>query len=219
MHPDRPAVILASGSPRRRELLARIGFPFLVQPIPVPEEEIESQFTGAAEDLGLHLAQEKSLAAVAAIGGEIPIVTADTTVVLDGASLGKPRDAAEAETMLHRLRGRTHRVITGVVVALPAAGTRFAGSRTTPVTMRDYSDDEIHTYIATGDPFDKAGSYAVQHPAFAPVARMGGCATNVIGLPLCLLTRLLGQAGIAAPSPTESAGPCPWDARCATAPE
>ncbi len=219
MSPDPPAVILASGSPRRRELLARLGLPFLVQPVPVPEEALEAQFTGSARDLGLHLAWEKSTAAAVAIGGAIAIITADTTVVLDGASLGKPRDAAEATVMLRRLRGRTHLVITGVVVALPATGTRFSGTAETPVTMREYADAEIRAYIKTGDPFDKAGSYAVQHPAFAPVARMGGCATNVIGLPLCLLFRLLGQAGIAAPIPPTGATLCPWDARCGMTPE
>jgi septum formation protein len=118
-------------------------------------------------------------------GPDEVVIAADTTVLLDGEMLNKPADAAEAWAMLRRLRGRIHEVQTCIVIKQGKRVSREIVSSL--VTMRDYSDAEIGVYIATGDPFDKAGSYAVQHPIFQPVAAIQGCPLNVIGLPLCRL--------------------------------
>ena len=122
--------------------------------------------------------------------------TADTIVALRGALLGKPHDADEARAMLEFLRGRTHRVVTAVAV-LPA-GRRgpLVDHAVTRVTMRRYTDAEIAASIARGDPFDKAGAYAIQDDRIAPVARYDGCYCNVVGLPLWTAVRLLGRAGL-----------------------
>ena len=212
-----PELILASMSPRRRELLARLGLPFVVRPAHVDEEGLEAAFTGAAEDLALHLARQKAQVGHSAAPDAI-IIAADTTVLLDGVILGKPRDATEAQGMLQRLRGRDHLVRTGVVVQPPGDTSPLARAVTTRVTMRPYTDDEIARYIATGDPFDKAGSYAIQHPAFQPVAALRGCATNVIGLPLCTLALMLHTVGVSFVTPTLLPNGCSWDARCTDLP-
>jgi septum formation protein len=206
-------LVLASGSPRRRELLGRLGLSFIVRPASVDEEALEAAFTGAAEDLALHLAQHKS-AAARAVTPDAVIITADTTVLLDGVILGKPRDADEAWSMLRRLRGRDHLVRTGVVVTAPDQSEPLTAAVTTRVTMRAYGNDEIERYIASGDPFDKAGSYAIQHPAFAPVAAIRGCATNVIGLPLGNLATMLRVVGLTLATPEPQPNGCSWDARC-----
>lgn len=218
-----PRVVLASMSPRRRDLLGRLGIPFTVRPAHADEEALETAFTGLAEDLALFLATHKAQAIAAAIHTEDErtdqiVLAADTTVILDGQILGKPRDGAEATAMLHRLRGRTHLVRTGVVALDVATGKLMTHAITTPVTMRDYTDNEITAYIATGDPFDKAGSYAMQHVGFHPAARIAGCATNVIGLPLCAVVPMLHLLGawpgqMSAPDPQRHT--CPWDERCA----
>jgi septum formation protein len=217
MQAQAPQVILASASPRRRELLARFTISFIVRPASVDEEQLEADFAGAAEDLALHLARHKAAAGVATLSdaeraaGSI-ILAADTTVLLDGDILGKPRTIEDAWAMLRRLRGRTHVVRTGVVAQLADQARAIAVA--TPVTMREYADEEIARYIATGDPFDKAGSYAIQHPVFQPVARIGGCATNVIGLPLCQTALLVQSLGLAIATPALLPNGCPWDARC-----
>jgi septum formation protein len=208
-------LILASSSPRRRELLLRLNVPFVVRPTGVDEEALEATFSGSPEELGLYLARHKAEAALRAANAAAPaILAADTTVILDGLILGKPRDSDEAWSMLRRLRGRTHMVTTGVVLAQPGHSTMYMRSVSTLVTMREYSDDEIATYIDSGDPFDKAGSYAIQHAVFQPVARFDGCVTNVIGLPLCAVATLLRKAGILTASPQATTVHCPWDARC-----
>jgi MAF protein len=114
--------------------------------------------------------------------------------MLDGAILGKPRDEAEAIDMLRRLRGRQHDVITAVAVI--RNGRSVVDHVTTKVTMRNYTEDEIAAYVASGDPMDKAGAYAVQNTAFAPVSGYDGCYLNVVGLPLCRLARLLRELGV-----------------------
>jgi septum formation protein len=126
---------------------------------------------------------EKARAAKAAPGETV--IAADTTVLLDGAMLNKPADADEAWAMLRSLRGRTHEVQSCVVIKRGDGEVMEVVSSL--VTMRDYGDAEIAAYIATGDPFDKAGAYAVQHPIFQPVERIDGCPLNVMGLPLCRL--------------------------------
>jgi MAF protein len=126
------------------------------------------------------------------------IITADTTVLLDDQILGKPRDAAHARELLLALRGRWHRVTTGVVVSTLVDGEVTLRSKicTTPVLMRAYSEEEIDTYIATGDPMDKAGAYGIQNAQFQPTEQIDGCYLNVVGLPLCILTDLLAEFAV-----------------------
>ncbi len=122
-------------------------------------------------------------------------LAADTTVDLDGLSLGKPASAAEAQAMLRRLRSRTHQVHTGVALRAADGNTLIARRVTTEVRMRAYSEAEVAAYIASGDPLDKAGGYAIQHPEFQPVAQVERCYANVVGLPLCAITAMLADCG------------------------
>ena len=189
------ALILASASPRRRELLATLGLPFAVEPPDIDEDAAEAD----PERLATRLALRKARA-VAVRHPADAVIGADTVVVLEGRALGKPRDAAEAAAMLAALRGRGHRVFTGVAVVAGARSGVAAAS--TDVTMRDYGDDEIARYIARGEPFDKAGGYAIQDPQLAPVAAVEGCTCVVVGLPLWTLRRLLREvAGLETPPP------------------
>lgn len=213
-----PPLLLASASPRRREILGRLGFPFRIVPADLDEEAFAAAFQGSFPDLVEALAAEKALAVAAsepAFAGLI--LAADTTVILDGEMLSKPVDSADAERMLRRLRGRVHQVATGV--ALYDCHNHFltSGQRCTAVWMRAYSDAEIAAYVATGDPLDKAGAYAVQHEIFHPVERVEGCYLTVVGLPLCLVTSLLrGQGLVGAPLlPTGGSHGCAWSANCA----
>jgi septum formation protein len=119
------------------------------------------------------------------------IVAADTLVVLEGEILGKPTDPAGATAMLRRLRGREHRVLSGLTLLDAISGREATEVVETRVWMRPVSNEEIAAYVASGDPLDKAGAYAIQHPGFHPVARLWGCAANVMGLPLCRLDALL----------------------------
>ncbi len=124
------------------------------------------------------------------------IIGADTIVVLDGKAVGKPKDAAEAEAILRRLRGREHEVLTALsLVAAPKADLLGCVARTT-VSMREYTNEEMSSYVYSGGPLDKAGAYAVQDPVFRPAAKLAGCFANVMGLPLCHLTVLLRKRGI-----------------------
>ena len=136
------------------------------------------------------------------------IVAADTTVALDGQMLGKPADAAEATRMLVALRNRTHEVHTGVLLLNMATDQEVEGVNTAVVTMRDYSDEEIAAYVASGDPLDKAGAYAIQHSLFQPVAHLDGCFTGVMGLSLCHLLQLLPRLAL----PIRADMPAVWRA-------
>jgi septum formation protein len=124
------------------------------------------------------------------------VLGADTEVVLDASLLGKPADGRDAARMLRALRGRTHQVITGVALVAPATGREETAAVTTLVTMGDYGDADIEAYVATGEPLDKAGAYAVQGVGGRLVARVDGCFTNVVGLPLSTTRRLLEAWGI-----------------------
>lgn len=195
--------ILASGSPRRRELLAAMGISFTV----IKSDIDETQRDGEAPlDYVRRLSIEKAQTVAAALtdpawvlaADTVVILAADTMGVLDGEILGKPTDAADARHMLRRLRGRAHIVCTALTLlewAHGAAGRRDTRLTQTEVTMRAYSDDEIDAYIATGDPFDKAGSYAIQHDGFRPVARIDGSYSNVVGLPVETLKIMLTDMG------------------------
>jgi MAF protein len=185
------AFILASASPRRRDLLARLGLPFEV----VEADIDESDLAGRPERVARRLAAAKARA-VAARRPDATILAADTIVAHRGVILGKPRDGAEAEATLRRLRGRTHRVVTAVAVLPPGRRRPLVERAVTRVTMRRYTAAEIAASIARGDPFDKAGAYAIQDERLAPVERYGGCYCNVVGLPLWTAVRLLGRAGL-----------------------
>jgi len=145
------------------------------------------------------VALAKARAVARELSAEFPsvILGADTEVVLDGRLLGKPRDAADAASMLRQLRGRVHEVITGVALVAPGSpGREEVASVTTRVTMRGYSDAEIKAYVDTGEPLDKAGAYAVQGLGRRLVAEVDGCFTNVVGLPVSTTRRMLERWGL-----------------------
>lgn len=190
-------LILASASPRRRELLARLCRDFTVVPSGI-EEDLEN---GATPVAVARLAEAKARA-VALRFGEGVVLGADTVVVVDGEALGKPASAAEARRMLERLRGRLHEVITGIAVV--EAGTPRAGAERrvastavlSRVLMARYSDTDIDAYVASGEPFNKAGAYAIQGRGGALVAAVVGSYSNVVGLPLGATARLLAGFGV-----------------------
>ena len=194
-------VILASASPRRRELLRFLCPEFDVVPSGADETLGEPPSPAAAVGLALRKAR-----AVAALGAAGTILAADTLVVLDGASLGKPADDREARSMLGSLSGRCHRVITGVAVIEAGTGRERSAAVETFVYMRELAPPEIDAYVATGEPEDKAGGYAIQGLGGTLVAALLGSYTNVVGLPLPAVRRLLsaieGDPGAAAPGAT-----------------
>ncbi len=231
-----PTLYLASASPRRSQLLAQAGIPFERFVVPVDEDALTDAYTGPLELLGEYLAQRKALAALRALAddgragaSEAPalVLASDTTVLLEGRSLPKPRDAAEAVEILRMLRGREHVVATGVALAGSDPERMVSATAATRVLMRAYGEDEVAAYVATGDPLDKAGAYSIQHPDFHPVARILGCHLGVIGLPVCLVGALLGHWPVLPhPLPHLLAGegsaplwgseipPCLWSAQC-----
>lgn len=189
---ERPSLVLASGSPRRRDLLAGLGLEFTVRPVGVDESPLPEEPPRAYVE---RLAREKAGAPVEP--GEL-VLGADTTVVLDGGVLGKPDDEAGAREMLGRLAGREHTVFTGI--ALVAGGTapeRAPRSHVeeSRVRIAAMSDDDLAWYAATGEGLDKAGSYAVQGLGALFVERICGDYTNVVGLPLPATFRLFREAG------------------------
>jgi septum formation protein len=181
--------ILASSSPRRRELLASLGISFDIQKPAINEDQHPGE---APLDYVRRLSQEKAAAVAQQIDLPAIILAADTVVICDGIILGKPENDDQAREMLVTLRGRDHDVCTSITLHIPDQSP-LTEITCTRVTMRDYSDDEITAYIATGDPFDKAGGYAIQHVDFAPVAGIDGSYSNVVGLPLETLRALLAQ--------------------------
>jgi MAF protein len=189
-------LVLASNSPRRKQLLNISGWEFLVLPAEIDERILPGENPLAYV---LRLAESKARLAAGRAPAGAWIVAADTTVVdrteLGEVILGKPADIAEAEAMLRQLRGRTHLVYTGLAVYRPEDDFLMTDWCATAVPMRPYTDAEMLAYIASGDPFDKAGAYAIQHPGFSPVENLDGCYANVMGLPLCHLTRTLGRLG------------------------
>lgn len=201
-------LILASSSPRRRALIASLGQPF---DIVKPDIDEDIRRGEPPLDYVSRLSREKAAAVLAQLsyanGGksEAQIVLAADTIVLasdtigieqDGGLLGKPRDAGEAWDMLSRLRDRPHEVHTAFALHRTGDDHPIWAERVrTVVTMRPYSDQEIAAYIASGDPFDKAGGYAIQHAGFHPVARIDGCYNNVVGLPLCRVKTALASVG------------------------
>lgn len=189
----RKPLILASKSPRRRDLLSALGLAFTVDVSTVDETPRPGE---PPNDMVIRLSRAKA-STVAARHPQALVLAADTVVVLESALLGKPADARQAIAMLRNLRGRTHQVYTAVSLAHHGGvTTRLSVSN---VTMRAYTDDEIMAYVSSGDPLDKAGAYAIQHPGFAPVARWDGCYSSIMGLPLGVVAALLTDAGVEIP--------------------
>ncbi len=183
------AVVLASGSPRRHELLTQIGVPFTVR---VPDIDESPDGDERPPEYVRRLAFAKA-AAVSAAGHEL-VIAADTTVELGGEILGKPLDEQDAASMLRRLSARTHRVHTGVAVRL--GDLEVAEVCTTLVTFVELDEEMIDWYVATGEPLDKAGSYALQGAGGALVQLVRGSVSNVIGLPLHVVIELADRCGI-----------------------
>ena len=190
-----PTLVLASNSPRRRELLAVCGWEFIVRPVDVDEQSFSGEEPASYV---LRLAARKADVCADRVHPDQVILAADTTVAIDGLILGKPGDAAEATAMLSRLRAREHQVHTGI--AVHSNGTIRTALCTTNVPMRAYTDKQVRDYVASGDPLDKAGAYAIQHPGFHPVDELRGCYASVMGMPLCHLTRTLSQSGVQPPA-------------------
>jgi len=197
-------LILATSSPRRKQLLKSIGWDFLSIAPEIDEEVIEGE---SPEEFTMRMARAKSQAALGSrwtIGDFI--LAADTAVIDPGLGrnsradrnqmiLGKPTTADEAKEMLTRLRGRTHQVCTSITILDPVGGTIREATELSTVKMRYYTIDEINEYISSCDPFDKAGGYAIQHPTFQPVQKVTGCYPNVVGLPVCQVMRFAVEFG------------------------
>lgn len=180
----RGVLVLASQSPRRQDLLRQAGIPFIVVPAAVNEDPLPG------EDPRVHverLAREKALAVSAA--PEDTVLGADTVVVVDGQILGKPRDAADAARMLRLLSGREHQVITGI--CLRQGDQLVTDAETTSVRFVPLTEDDIRDYVASGEPLDKAGAYAIQGLASRFIDRLEGCYSNVVGLPLARVRQRL----------------------------
>jgi septum formation protein len=190
-------LVLASASPRRQELLRNAGIPFTVQSSGIDETPLEGEPPRRCAE---RLARDKARA-IFRIRPEDYVLGADTIVIVDKEMLGKPCDGADAARMLRLLSGRTHEVITGVCVKKPvngdqpSAASECVDSESTLVTMNALSDDEIQAYVATGEPMDKAGGYAIQGIASRWIPRIDGDYSNVMGLPVSLVYRMLREAG------------------------
>ena len=189
-------LVLASASPRRRELLAQAGYSFTVHPAHVPEDLLPGE---APLVYVTRLAREKAEAVFRQLSstapGPLQVIGADTTVTVDDQILAKPEDPADAARMLRLLSGRSHHVITGVAV-VTSESTQVA-AEITAVRFLSLSDEEIASYVATGEPMDKAGAYAIQGRAARWIPRIEGCYFNVVGLPLALVTALLEPLDLA----------------------
>lgn len=183
-------VILASSSPRRLQLLQQIGIEAEVRPAAFDELSTGKM----ADEVVLANAVGKCQAVCAADGDKVPVIAADTVVVLDGQILGKPKDAADAVRMLTELSGRTHKVLTGVAVSFQ--GRQLAEVCETEVIFRTLTAAEIADYVATGEPLDKAGAYGIQGRGAVFVEKINGCYNNVVGLPLTRLHLMLAKLGV-----------------------
>lgn len=185
-------LILASTSPRRKELLRSAGFDFEARPSHVEEVLLAGE---TAEGYTCRMAREKARAVGATAGPGSVVLGADTEVVINGQILGKPAGPEDAARMLRQLSGRTHRVITGVCVLLAPAGPEEMNCEITLVTFAPLSEGEIHEYVQSGEPMDKAGAYAIQGLASRFVTRIEGSYSNVVGLPIHRVYEMLKQMG------------------------
>jgi septum formation protein len=185
-------IILASNSPRRRELLEQAGIGYVPEPADVDESVTPGE---SPEGYAVRLALAKA-SKTAGDHSEGVVLGADTIVVLDGDILGKPADAGDAARMLARLSGRTHRVLTGVALVDARTGRSVTACEETSVRMREISPEEISGYVATGEPMDKAGAYGIQGRASVFVEGVTGCFFNVVGLPVARVWRMLREFGV-----------------------
>lgn len=190
---EKNILLLASNSPRRKQLLALGNWNFNIVVSDVDESQLADE---TPKDYVLRLAQAKALAVVEKAHPENIIIGSDTAVVDDNEILGKPKDEMDAVRMLKQLRGHTHQVFTGVAVYRVDGESMLTELCVTDVPMRNYSDAEIQAYVKTGDPLDKAGAYAIQHPDFQPVESMSGCYASVMGLPMCHVLRTLKKLDV-----------------------
>ncbi len=189
-------LVLASGSPRRRELLSSLGLNFSIRTSDVDETPIPGESPAA---MAQRLAQLKAQAVADILsksGRRALVIGADTVVGKDAVIYGKPDDSADAARMLLELRGSWHQVHSAVCGVDSGSGRQQCLLNTTKVEMREYTEGEIADYVESGDPLDKAGAYAIQHPEFTPVRRIDGCITAVMGLSLIDLCTLLAEFGI-----------------------
>ncbi len=189
---DQPLLILASGSPRRQSLLAGLGVPFRTVVPQVDEEAVQVP----GDPAGLVLARARAKAEAVAAKDAGLVIAADTVVVIDGDVLGKPVDPQQAGHMLGRLSGRRHEVYTGLLVLDSRTGEKAEAVEVTRVWMRRLTPGQIDAYVASGEPLDKAGAYAVQGLGALLIERIDGCFYNVVGLPLMRLGLLLSHFGI-----------------------
>jgi MAF protein len=188
-------IILASNSPRRKALFSLFDWPFFVNPADVDETQLPEE---DPKVYVLRLAVEKAQSVAEDYQG---LIIAADTIVVDGEELlGKPRDSDDARRMLNKLRGRVHKVYSGVSIVDMMNESSFQVVCCTDVPMREYSKEEIEAYIVTGDPMDKAGAYAIQHEGFHPVEGLAGCYASVMGLPLCHLAVGLKALGFFPPN-------------------
>ncbi|MHC1698438.1 MAG: Maf family nucleotide pyrophosphatase [Geobacteraceae bacterium] len=188
---DSTSIVLASASPRRVELLQSAGIPVTVRPSGVAEVLLQDE---TPENHAMRLARDKARD-VADLGNGRFFIGADTIVVSDDEIMGKPQDAADAERMLRKLSGKVHQVITGFSVIDAVSNAEITAAVKTLVYFKELRDDEIHAYIASGCPFDKAGAYAIQGDAAHMVRKIEGSYTNVVGLPLCEVVEALRTLG------------------------
>jgi septum formation protein len=195
MNKESASIVLASGSPRRRELLASVGLSFTVVPSCASEEVLPGE---SAEEhvVRLSLAKAREVAARPEVCGRW-FIGSDTVVVRDGEILGKPADAGDAARMLRSLSGRSHRVLSGYAIVDRNNEVVVAEAVSTLVRFRELTETEIAGYIASGEPFDKAGAYAIQGLGAFMVRGIEGSYTNVVGLPLCEVVEALQRAGAA----------------------
>ncbi len=189
-------LLLASNSPRRRELLGLLGFSFDSSSADVDESILPNE---RPADYVLRLAEAKARACAESgtekCAGRL-VIGSDTAVVDAGEILGKPRDESDAVSMLKQLRGRTHQVYTAVALYDPKSDQALTELSISDVPMRNYSDAELDAYVQTGDPLDKAGAYAIQNAEFHPVENFDACYASVMGLPLCHVARSLTKIGL-----------------------
>ena len=187
-------IILASGSPRRKEILSELGAELKIITADVDESSNERDPEKLAESLALkkRIAVYEKLLSENSTDVSLPIISADTVVFCDGEIMGKPADRDDAFRMLKKLSGKAHTVTTGICVI--NGGLPFSSSVTTKVFVDDLTDDEINAYIETRDPFDKAGSYGIQGIFSKHISKIDGCYFNVVGLPTNALAKLFKEA-------------------------
>lgn len=204
-----PSLILASASPRRRELISRLGLPCVFCESGLDEDRIEAPQPTA---LAVKLARMKARSVASGVRRGV-VIGCDTLVCLDGRVLGKPSDRHEARQMLLALRGRTHDVMTAAAVLEAPTGREESVVVTSRVRMHQFSQSVLNSYLDTGDSLDKAGAYGIQTAGAGLVESFSGCYFNIVGLPLCELARLVGRFGMT-PDPHRPACTLPGGRVC-----